>query len=316
MNDKTYIICATPRSGSYLLAYGLDATGLAGHPDEYFEIRGMLNRVKNMGVQVGGFEDYVHHLRDNLSSPNGIFGAKVMWSDMQNCFSYYIGATPGSVDADMPARMRDLFGDLQYVFITRQNKVRQAISLVKASQTQIWMERNQPESTALPKRETEYNFKVIKGQYDTIRKMDEHWRNYFTNGSIEPLIVVYEDMAANFHQTILNVLEFLNIPIPDGFVPPDPTLKKQADAVSDEWHDHFLSDLTRWESDPSTRDAFQDEIDALRKRIASLEAEISILRDASKPERGTAVRKIYRTLVPLKLRLRLRDFRENLLKQR
>ena len=33
---KSYLICATPRSGSSLLCEALRNTGLAGKPDEYF----------------------------------------------------------------------------------------------------------------------------------------------------------------------------------------------------------------------------------------------------------------------------------------
>jgi LPS sulfotransferase NodH len=33
---RSYLICATPRSGSTLLCEALRITGLAGNPDEYF----------------------------------------------------------------------------------------------------------------------------------------------------------------------------------------------------------------------------------------------------------------------------------------
>src|SRR5215210_3442926 len=34
----SYLICATPRSGSTLLCAALDDTGIAGHPEEHFEV--------------------------------------------------------------------------------------------------------------------------------------------------------------------------------------------------------------------------------------------------------------------------------------
>jgi len=34
----SYLICATPRSGSTLLCSALDDTGIAGHPEEHFEV--------------------------------------------------------------------------------------------------------------------------------------------------------------------------------------------------------------------------------------------------------------------------------------
>src|SRR5829696_10459407 len=38
MPRLSYLICATPRSGSTLLCDALDATGIAGHPEEHFEV--------------------------------------------------------------------------------------------------------------------------------------------------------------------------------------------------------------------------------------------------------------------------------------
>ena len=34
---RSYLVCATPRSGSTLLCHLLDQSGVAGHPEEYFE---------------------------------------------------------------------------------------------------------------------------------------------------------------------------------------------------------------------------------------------------------------------------------------
>jgi LPS sulfotransferase NodH len=34
----SYLICATPRSGSTLLCAALDDTGIAGHPEKHFEV--------------------------------------------------------------------------------------------------------------------------------------------------------------------------------------------------------------------------------------------------------------------------------------
>ena len=34
---RSYLVCATPRSGCTLLCHLLDQTGVAGHPEEYFE---------------------------------------------------------------------------------------------------------------------------------------------------------------------------------------------------------------------------------------------------------------------------------------
>ena len=35
--DRSYLVCATPRSGSTLVCHALEETGVAGRPEEYFE---------------------------------------------------------------------------------------------------------------------------------------------------------------------------------------------------------------------------------------------------------------------------------------
>src|SRR6266576_2724987 len=107
---RCYLVCATPRSGSTLLCEGLEATGVAGRPREYFE------ELKETGVPRRPREyfwglrspdvlrlvpqdsqldrrseqrpswdrdDYARHLAASLeqgTTPNGVFGAKLMWS--------------------------------------------------------------------------------------------------------------------------------------------------------------------------------------------------------------------------------------------
>ena len=35
--ERSYLVCATPRSGSTLVCHALEETGVAGRPEEYFE---------------------------------------------------------------------------------------------------------------------------------------------------------------------------------------------------------------------------------------------------------------------------------------
>jgi LPS sulfotransferase NodH len=101
--SSSYVVCATPRSGSTLLCALLGATGVAGRPEEYFE------RLRHSGLPrqpreyFDGVEDPdVLELlaptepghpdgRDPLgealepgTTPNGVFGAKLMWTHLQD----------------------------------------------------------------------------------------------------------------------------------------------------------------------------------------------------------------------------------------
>ena len=107
---RCYLVCATQRSGSTLLCEGLDSTGVAGRPREYFEElketglprrpreyfwalrspevfqllpqESQLDRDAERSA-TWSREDYARHLEAALlegTTPNGVFAAKLMWS--------------------------------------------------------------------------------------------------------------------------------------------------------------------------------------------------------------------------------------------
>src|SRR3954447_6997345 len=107
--DRSYLVCATPRSGSTLVCHALEETGIAGRPEEYFEALRHSGRPRRPEEDFLGVED--QSIRDHLGersvgsdppprSPlwsraaydrylewafetgttgNGVFGAKLMW---------------------------------------------------------------------------------------------------------------------------------------------------------------------------------------------------------------------------------------------
>src|SRR5947209_6929141 len=105
----SYLVCATPRSGSTLLCEALANTGIAGNPKEYFEnlistglprrpreyfedianteivdVLGAYSRLDNEpGLSTGqngySYTEYFQKVIEQGTTPNGVFGAKVMW---------------------------------------------------------------------------------------------------------------------------------------------------------------------------------------------------------------------------------------------
>src|SRR5207245_1162163 len=111
----SYLICATPRSGSTLLCEALTNTGLAGRPEEFFQAckeTGLPRRPleyfegidttevatilgegagpdEHLMQPVSGesFADYLARVIEQGTTPNGVFGAKVMWAYFQGLLS-------------------------------------------------------------------------------------------------------------------------------------------------------------------------------------------------------------------------------------
>lgn len=63
-------------------------------------------------------------------------------------------------------------------------------------------------------------------------------QEFFTEGNIIPMVVVYEDFARQYEQTILTILDYLEVDTKSVSVPPPP-LEQTANADSEEWIQRF-----------------------------------------------------------------------------
>src|SRR6478735_8160925 len=62
--NSSYLVCATPRSGSTLVCHALEETGIAGRPEEYFEALRHSGRPRRPEEYFLGVED--QSIRDHL----------------------------------------------------------------------------------------------------------------------------------------------------------------------------------------------------------------------------------------------------------
>jgi LPS sulfotransferase NodH len=223
-----YMICATPRSGSTLLCDALSNTEIAGKPDEYL--------LKNILEWKEGqkFEKYINSIIDRGATLNGVRGIKVMVREFSELIKRvrqnpkYKGITVNNVIEYLP--------NMKYIFMTRRDKIRQAISFEKAFQTNRWV--------LSKKTHSEYKKPIFNlfgiDKFILIIKNDETvWTNYFRKNGIKPLIIVYEDFFNDYDNTILKVLKFLGIPFPRDLLIKEPNLKKQANRESDLWLERY-----------------------------------------------------------------------------
>lgn len=140
--QKTYVICTAPRSGSHLLAEALAITGVAGKPDEYFipNKAGKLQNEQGNIANIYGkksltaFLDLVWSLG---STPNGVFGVIFHAGYLPTILDTFrkLPAYAGLTDK---ALLDALFHEPKFIWLRRRDKVRQAISWIKAQQIGIW----------------------------------------------------------------------------------------------------------------------------------------------------------------------------------
>jgi LPS sulfotransferase NodH len=264
----SYLVCATPRSGSTLLCHLLDQTGIAGHPEEYFEalrnsglprrpheyfdpdrhaniverlaFREMLSAAAtpNPLWQPDTYDRYLEWAIGQGTTPNGVFGAKLMWGYLGD-FAQLLRGIEGMAGLPVPELLGRAFPGLRYIQITREDKVRQAVSLWKAVQTQAWRQEDKSAAHHV------FSFRAINYLVRLLTAHDASWDAYFLGLGYEPLKVTYEELAEAPEPVVGRVLAHLGIPAPDDLAIAAPRLKIQADSASEQWvrrvHEHLVA---------------------------------------------------------------------------
>lgn len=244
----SYLICATPRSGSYLLCEALRNTGLAGWPDEYLDTEAVSalailppwpgyvwhewRDTPPSWSTADGIRTTLDRVREKGTTANGVFGAKAMWDQFAG-FVDKLQEFPEYQNIAVPTLMAGLFPNLRYIWLIRQDKVRQAVSFLRAFQTNqwAWLE-GQP---LLPQADPSFDYDYIAFMHHLIVEAEAAWRQYFVECGVTPLVIVYEDLVRSYEATAREVLRYLDVPVPDGLTFGPRYLKQQADAVSEEW---------------------------------------------------------------------------------
>ncbi|MGD9736318.1 MAG: Stf0 family sulfotransferase [Solirubrobacterales bacterium] len=283
--ERSYLVCATPRSGSTLVCHALEETGVAGHPEEYFEALRHSGRPRRPEEYFLGVED--QSIRDHLgersigseppprsplwsraaydrylewameagTTANGVFGAKLMWGYFGE-FVSLVRNIPEYRDLPLAELLPAVFPDLTFVRVVRANKVRQAVSLWKAVQTANWREDRASasagtvEADGSPAYRTfidehrpqlRFHYKAIDHLLDQLLVEEASWDAFFEHSGIRPVLVMYENFAADYENSTLNLLDRLDLAPPDDFEF-EPRMKRQSDGINDDWTRRY-SDL-------------------------------------------------------------------------
>jgi LPS sulfotransferase NodH len=241
----SYVLCATPRSGSTLLCEMLAATGVAGRPNSYFGAEYIEVWADDWGVpHPQGIEDagfdraYLAAMRREGSAGTGVFGLRLMWASVAEAsrrLSRALGTERGLAQS-----LEAAFGPVLYVHVSRDDKVAQAISRLRAEQSGLWhlaADGSVLEGTASP-RPVAYDEARIAELVAELESDEAAWRAFFAGRGITPLRLVYEEVAADPTAALVRILVALGLD-------PDPARRtpvqtaKIADEESRMWAERF-----------------------------------------------------------------------------
>lgn len=239
---RCYVICGIARSGSNLLSDGLRETGRAGRPNQFFypEFESFFRERQKLPHDLS-FPDYVRAVVKGTATSNEVFGFKLMAGYLESFLGRLrlTNAFGGNETPDL-ALLGNAFPRLRFIRIWRRNKLRQAISKARATQTGLW--KIQPGKGEVG--EAQFDRDLIERSLHAAAEHEKIWDDFFTSNQIEPFVIEYEELCRNYEATILATLEFLGIKLSRGQKIKPPVTKKQSDAISDEWERRYHESKT------------------------------------------------------------------------
>ena len=239
-----YIVCTTPRSGSTLLCRMLRATGVAGAPASLF-----------FGTSLAAWRDRMalapsdapatEQLRKVLAAAQilgrggtEVFALRQQWHSFAFLRAQLALLFP-TAQTDL-ARLTAAFGPVRFVHLTREDKLRQAVSYLLAQQTGLWhryADGTELERTAALQSPT-YSRAAITETLTLLSQWDRNWQQWFDQQGVAPLPLTYEALAEAPQARVHDLLTQLNLPAQAATgIAPD--VARIADPRSQQWMDRF-----------------------------------------------------------------------------
>lgn len=219
----------------------LTDTGIAGQPDSFFRLESRHWWAEYLNVSTekwDGANAFDQHflsavLREGTGQTS-VFGMRLMWRDFDSLNKGLGDLYPG-LAADK-ARLSAAFGSPRFLHLTREDKVAQAVSRFKAEQSGLWhinadgteRERLYPESTPA------YDAQVILDLVSECEAHDTAWNNWFSEQSIQPIRIKYEELAVVPQATLAKIMSALGLD-PAFAKSVTPKTKRMANTESHEW---------------------------------------------------------------------------------
>lgn len=238
---RPYVICASPRSGSTFLTTLLHGTGRMGVPAEYLNpnyLQPSLGRRYGVAGEDGRVDPngYLRALLAHRTSANGVFGIKILLSQMQTWM--------------VVAPFRELLGQSTFLWLRRRDTQAQALSLVLAQSTQVWHRergRDQREIEAPP-----FNGFEMRRAQGIILAEDFGWDAFFRINRVRPISVFYEDLIVDPDPPCRALARAVGVGDLPHLTPDDAVTRPTAGAANTAWRRAWRQSL-RFRRDAAAR---------------------------------------------------------------
>ncbi|MCI4662037.1 MAG: Stf0 sulfotransferase family protein [Neomegalonema sp.] len=234
--EHSYIICTSHRSGSNLLCDALRKTGALGNPQEWFMY--LKGARKKDWQDCDSLERYMARVYAEGTRGGPVLGVKMMWPHLVHLNDRLLDWTDHS-EIELYDWMKKAFPNCRFIFLSREDKLRQAISLEKAKQSGQYTKRGGADGQTV---EYRYGFKRLSKVLRWLERRDQEWEAFFTRNNISVHRLTYERLVADMDTEVRAVFDFLGLEDAQTRPIDAPTLQRQSDTRNDRWHERYESE--------------------------------------------------------------------------
>lgn len=213
LNSSNYLVFAIPRTGSTFFCDVLGKTKLLGYPREHLLIDHLPVFLNTDFL----FSEWLDALNTYSFTPNAHSGTKIISHLFLEILNNY-KKTPEKYDA-----LLNIAKDKPVIYIKRMNKVRQAVSLIKARKTAVWHVKDNKEIVgAAPLNDINDDVEEINHTMNWFFDQEKNLEDYFNKASIHASVYFYEDFSDEglkekiFREVISKLKIIYDKPIPEA----------------------------------------------------------------------------------------------------
>jgi LPS sulfotransferase NodH len=218
--NRGYAICTSGRSGSNLLCQYLSSTGMLGNPLEYFN---------GGGRRLLGYPEYpddpskqIDWIVTEGATSNGIYGLKIFPAQVEQI--------------EKSIRWTELLPDLKFVLLKRRDILGQALSAVRALQTEQWRASMPARGPAL------YDGAQIYERLQIAARDYARWDIFFARRAVAAAVIIYEVFLVDPQSAVDQVADLFGLRGQARAAGERIDLKSQRDAITEEWRARFLDE--------------------------------------------------------------------------
>ena len=216
---KSIMLSSEERTGSEFLCQLMGATGRLGRPSEYLNTYWIRRFIADYPDEVGAQMAIAHRVG---TTANRCFAMKLHLVQLDRLLS------GGTVTAAFP--------DPVVVRLHRRDLVAQAVSLYRARAS------NRYHAYVAAEREIAFDGEAIHQLLGELARARARWDVYVARNAIEPLMVAYEDLAADPCPIIREIARRSGESIEARDLDVAAPLRIQTDEVSAAWKQRFLDE--------------------------------------------------------------------------